>query len=531
MALKVLSPALAAELGSERFLHEMELCAGLHHPHIVPLYDSGVADGFLYYVMPLVEGESLRTRMARETQLAVEEGLRLAREIADALAFAHAKGIVHRDVKPENIMLQAGHALLADFGVARAASERDDRLTGSGLSVGTPAYMSPEQAAADPNVDERSDINSLGCVIYELLVGEPPFTGPTPQAVLVQRFTQPPPRASAKRPGLPRTVDDLLLRAMARAPADRFASAHQLGEALATVLHARQTGGPSAAITERSIAVLPFESMSDDPEDVFLADGISEEIINVLAHLDGLRVAARTSAFAFKGRKEDLRAVGEQLNVATVLEGSVRRSGNRLRITAQLINVADGYHLWSERYDRQLTDVFAIQDEIAGAIARRLKPSLGRNTWDPPKPPTATTEAYDLYLKGRALAYQRGQTLLGAVDCLERAVALDDTFALAHAALAEALSFAGYYGLAQLSQLIPRAEALARRAVILGPDLAEAHHALGVWGMMYGHDRGAAANALARALALKPHSTPVRCAHAHGRSPRRRGTQRSVRPH
>jgi len=371
VAIKVLTPEIANSIGTERFTKEIEIAAGLRHPRILPLYDSGEAKGLLYYVMPRVEGESLRERLDRRPALSVDESARLVTEVAEALAYAHSRDVIHRDVKPENIMLEEGHALVTDFGIARAVmSAGDARLTSTGMRVGTPLYMSPEQAASDSNVDARADLYSLACVLFEMIAGRAPFTGASADAVLIQRFTQPPPRLATLRGDVPTAVDNAVYRAMARDPAERFESVTQFAAAL------KPAGGAADAAGASSIAVLPFTNMSGNPAEDYFADGISEEIINALARIEGLRVAARTSTFAFKGRQEDLRQVGEKLNVATVLEGSVRKAGNRLRITAQLIKVADGYHLWSERYDRELTDIFEIQDEIAGAITAKLSGAL-----------------------------------------------------------------------------------------------------------------------------------------------------------
>ena len=501
VAIKVLRSELAATLGSERFLSEIRTTAKLNHPHILALHDSGVAEGFLFYVMPLVEGETLRTRMTREKALPVEDAVRLTREVADALAYAHDHGVIHRDIKPENILLQSGHAIVADFGIARAVhAAGSERITMTGMSVGTPAYMSPEQSAGERDVDGRSDLYALASVLYEMLAGEPPFTGATMDAILVQRFTRTAPRVATKRPNVPRAIDAALATAMARAPEDRFSTVADFAAALES-----KPGAQRAEPGDRSIAVLPFANMSGDPENEYFSDGISEEIINALSQLPRLRVAARTSAFSFKGKNADLRVIGDQLSVSTVLEGSVRRAGGRIRITAQLINVADGYHLWSERYDRELTDVFAIQDEIASAIADKLKLTLaagaeGRLV----RPPTANVEAYDLYLKGHALIKQRGPALLRAVEALEQALAIDPGLALAHAELAEALLLMSLYGMVRPAEIAERAREGTSRALELAPLLVLGQVVLGLHSIMgeFDLDRGSAA--LARAVELDP---------------------------
>jgi eukaryotic-like serine/threonine-protein kinase len=378
VAIKVLKPELAAALGRERFLREIETAAGLNHPHILPLHDSGEADGFLYYVIPYVEGESLRDRLDRERQLPLDDALQIAREVADALGYAHSHNILHRDIKPGNILLSAGHALVTDFGIARAITATGGgQLTELGALVGTPAYMSPEQVDGSQYIDGRADIYSLGCVLFEMLVGEPPFRGSSLTAVIANRLSSPMPSPRAFRQLVPEAIDAAVRKAMAELPADRFATAGQFAEALDTPRLSEPT---LVAVPDRSIAVLPFKNQSSDPESEYFSDGIAEEIINALAQLPGLQVAARTSSFAFKGKSADIAEVGAKLKVATVLDGSVRKAGNRVRITAQLVSVSDGYHLWSERYDSELDDVFAIQDHIARAIAQRFEVMLASPT-------------------------------------------------------------------------------------------------------------------------------------------------------
>jgi serine/threonine-protein kinase len=501
VAVKVLHEELVRTVGADRFLAEIRTTARLTHPHILPLHDSGEAGGFLFYVMPLVDGESLRDRLVRERRLPVDDAVRVARETADALAYAHAHGVVHRDIKPENILLQSGHALIADFGIARAvAPSGAERITGIGMALGTPAYMSPEQAAGELDVDGRSDLYSLASVLYEMLAGEPPFTGPTVESVIAQRFTRPAPRVTLKRVGVPRAVEAAISTALARAPGDRFATIDRFAAALASKTTRYSDDGG-----DRSIAVLPFVNMSGDPANDFFSDGVSEEIINALTQLRDLRVAARTSAFSFKGKNVDLRSIGDQLGVGTVLEGSVRQAGNRLRITAQLTNVADGYHLWSERYDREMTDVFAIQDEIANAIAAKLKVAL------PPhvdgqlvRPATSNVDAYSLYLRGRALELERGPALVTAVECFERAVALDPGYAPAHAALAKSLMLLSMWGMRQPQATHDRAAVASERALELQPGLGAAHVAGALLAFCVHHDRARASRAWERAVELDP---------------------------
>ncbi|HMA40948.1 MAG TPA: protein kinase, partial [Gemmatimonadales bacterium] len=486
VAIKVLHPYLAMNLGSERFLREIQIAAQLQHPHIVPLYDSGQAGDLLYYVMPFVEGESLRQRLEREPRLSLDEALHLARAIAAALDYAHRHGVVHRDIKPENVMLHEGEAMVTDFGIAKAVSAAAaDNLTQTGTAVGTPAYMSPEQAGGAVELDGRSDVYSLGCVVYEMLTGRTPFTGPTAQAIIAQLFTEPPPPLRSVRPaeGMPEWAEQAVMKALAKDPAARFATAAQFSQALkasgvstppaATVTAA---GGPAT----KSIAVLPFVNMSADPENEYFTDGIAEEIINALTKVQALRVAARTSAFAFKGKNLDIRKVGEQLSVATVLEGSVRKAGTRLRVTAQLVNVADGYHLWSERYDRELQDVFAIQDEIAGNIVTALRVVLSdQEKRAIEKAPTDNVQAYDCYLRGRQFFHQFRRTSIAfARRMFERAIEIDPGYALAYAGVADCCSFLYMYWDGSKANL-EGAEAASRKALELDPELAESHGSRG----------------------------------------------------
>src|SRR5881396_1939967 len=483
VAVQDLHPHLAANLGAERFLREIQIAARLQHPHIVPLYDSGQAGGLLYYVMPYVEGESLRRRLEREKQLPLDDALKMARAVAAALDYAHRHNVVHRDIKPENVMLNEGEAMVTDFGIAKAVSAAAaDTLTQTGTALGTPAYMSPEQAAGEAELDGRSDVYSLGCVLYEMLAGQPPFTGPTAQAVIAQRFSDSAPRLRARRDSVPEAVEQAVLKALARVPADRFGTAAQFAQALVstTTPVVTPTGGAAAA-TPKSIAVLPFVNMSADPENEYFTDGIAEEIINALTKIQALRVASRTSSFAFKGKNEDIGDIGRKLKVATVLEGSVRKARTKLRVTAQLVNVADGYHLWSERYDRELEDVFAIQDEIAQNIVRALRVVLSDEEKRAiEKVPTADVQAYDYYLRGRQFFHQFRHTgIQYARRMFERAIEIDPRYALAHAGVADCCSFLYMYWDASKANL-EQADAASRKAFELDPELAEAHAARGL---------------------------------------------------
>ncbi len=510
VALKVLSPELASSLGTDRFLREIDIAAGLTHPHIVPLYDSGEADGLLYYVMPYV-GESLRGRLIRERQLPLEDALRITRQVADALDYAHNRDVVHRDIKPENILFQAGHAVVSDFGIARAIKVAGEgRMTGTGIAIGTPGYMSPEQAAGTDELDGRSDLYSLGCVLYEMLAGDLPFTGWSAQAILARQLVDPVPRLRTVRDTVPDWLEQALLRVLAKAPADRFATAaafvagltQPLTVTVAEPAHllVRPTPAP-----EHSIAVLPFVNLSADPENGYFCDGMTEEILNALSAVPSLRVASRTSSFVFKDATQDVQTIGEKLRVRTVLEGSVRRADVKLRVTAQLINVADGFHLWSHTYEREMQDVFAVQDEIARAIVDALKVKLeGEPGVALVEPHTDNVAAYALYLKARYFWKKKSASALKkCIEYFEQAVALDPRYAQAHAALADSYIMLGYHNFLPPKQVFPRARAAADAAVGIDDGLAEAHTARACVSLLHDWDWPAAERQFQRAIQLK----------------------------
>lgn len=479
VAVKVLNSEVAAALGTERFLQEIKTAASLTHPHIVPVHDSGETGGVLFYVMPHIVGETLRERISRDGRIPAAETVRLTRQLAAALDFAHRHGVVHRDIKPENVMLCEGEPLILDFGIAKAISAAGGAtLTRTGIAIGTPAYLSPEQASGGDQVDGKSDQYSLACVVYEMLAGGPPFVANTPQGVIAKRFSErPAPLPSAAN--VPAAASDVLLRALALDPADRYATVSEFAAALSDSIPS--TGNSAADSGRRSVAVLPFTNMSADAENEFFSDGITEEIINALTKVRALDVASRTSAFAFKGNKEDIGAIGRKLKVHTVLEGSVRKAGNRLRISTQLVDVATSFQLWSERYDREMEDVFAIQDEIATSIVNALKVVLTpKEEAAIKKIPTQSVRAYEYYLRGRQLFHQRRpETLDAAEDLYRRAIALDPDYALAYAGLADCSCFR-FFEHAGGDEALAQAESASRRALKLDPELAEAHASRGL---------------------------------------------------
>ena len=403
VAIKVFNADLAEVLGKDRFLREIELTAGLAHPHILPLYDSGVADGIAYYVMPFVEGKTLREYLAEKGRLPLDDALRIVKGVADALAFAHRKGIIHRDIKPENVLLQGGHPLVADFGIARALSLAGDvALTQTGMVVGTPSYMSPEQTVGDSNVDARSDIYSLACLLFEALTGAPPFRGGTVADVARRRLTEAAPRLRSSAVNIPAAIDDAVARALARDPKDRFSTAEEFATAL-NVQAARTgeaAGSTAARPPTKGLVVLPFANLSPDPENEFFADGLTEEVIADLSGISALRVISRTSAMHFKGTNKALRTIAGELNVRYVLEGSVRRAGSSLRVTAQLVEADTDSHVWAEKYSGSVDDVFAIQEEISRKIVTALQVKLSdTESRKVAERPIDSPAAYDCYLQ------------------------------------------------------------------------------------------------------------------------------------
>ena len=479
VALKVLRPGLAQALGPERFLREIEIAAQLTHPHILPLHDSGETgaegsegSGLLYYVMPYVEGESLRDRLNREKQLPVEDALQITREVADALAYAHGRGLVHRDIKPENILFESGHAVVSDFGIARAIEAAGgENLTATGLALNTPLYMSPEQAADGP-VDGRSDIYALGCVLYEMLAGEPPFKGLSAQAILARKSAQAVPNVQSVREAVPEAVEQAITKALARIPADRFATATQFAAALSAVLRPSPpfrrmrltrtqwivAGGVAVILVvvatalvrhrvtpaPQSVAVLYFDYLSPDTANTYLADGLTEEITSRLGDVGRLQVKSRNAVRRFRGAAlSDVAAIGRALGVRYLVEGSARREGDRVNASIRLIDARTGFRVWGHQYDRATRDLLSLQEDIAREvaiqIAGRLLPAEQAAL---AARPTGQPEAYDHFLRGNYhLAQRTPRAIARAIEEYETAVRLDPAFipALARAAYGYAL--------------------------------------------------------------------------------------------
>lgn len=540
VVIKVLPSDLAASVSIERFRREIQLAAQLQHPHIVPLLVTGEAAGLPYFTMPFVTGESLRLRLAHG-ELPVHDAVRILREIASALEFAHSHGVVHRDVKPDNILLSGGSAMVTDFGVAKAlsvstTSEHNASVTSLGVALGTPAYMAPEQAAADTRVDHRADIYGFGCLAYEMLCGSTPFGGRSASGTLAAQVSETPESLERRRPSVPPLLVGLVMRCLEKNPADRPQHASEIVLALdamstpssgtrpATAGASRRTpmvlgiaallvaGGSAAFVASRSsrsatdaashsIAVLPF--VSADTANEFFADGMTDDLASALGKVEGLRVAARSSAFSFKGRNIDVKEIGQKLNVGSVLEGTVRRAQSHLKVTAELINVSDGLTLWSDRWDRDAKDVFAVQDEISRAIVAALKIRLtGGTAAKLAVHGTKNVEAHDLYLRGRFLTNRfTGADLRNSLDLYQQALAIDPNYAPAYTGIADA-----YVNLADdwlaPREAYPKAKVAVLRALALDDESAEAHSSLGTIHLWSDWDGVAAQRELRRAVAL-----------------------------
>jgi serine/threonine protein kinase/tetratricopeptide (TPR) repeat protein len=545
VAVKVLRSELSAALGPERFLREIETTANLRHPHILPLYDSGEADGFLFYVMPLVEGESLRDRLDREKQLPVDAALQIAREVADALSYAHTRGVIHRDIKPENILLEGGHAVVADFGIAKAVrAAGGESLTRTGTAIGTPAYMSPEQAAGEQDLDGRSDLYALACVLYEMLAGQPPFTGATAEILVRQHMAVDAPPITNYRPAVPAAVAAALQRALAKTPADRFNPVAQFSEALrlgagaspiattavpaapqvgwlkrhkvaaATVLVTLLLGaiglrvylrGHTATTAIDSIVVLPFENRSNDADVEYISDGLTESISNSLTQLPGLKVIPTSVAFHYKGKAMNPQQVGDELHIAAVLTGRVTQRGDSLLVSVELDDVRRGSQLWGSQYNRLLADLLAVQRDIATEVSQRLgtQPSeAGQQRLQSSS--TDNPEAYQLYLKGNYFTakntkdgYDKG------VAYFKQALAIDSNYALA----LDGLAFnymASEDWFVPPREAAPLAKAAARRALVIDSTLASAHQSLGMVAHWYDWEWAVAEREFTRAIDMRP---------------------------
>ncbi len=540
VVIKVLPPGPGAIVSAERFRREIQLAAQLQHPHIVPLLSGDSSGRLLYYTMPFVEGESLRTRLARDGALPVRDATRIWRDTLDALAYAHARGVVHRDIKPGNILLGGGYALVSDFGIARAieAAADDADVTGPGLSIGTPAYMAPEQVRGEAGADHRADIYAAGLVMYEMLEGRLPFDGASPRELLLARL------ADAPRPigrvDCPPELAATALQCLARDPADRPASAEALLARLETsapigsgrlrraasrrflpyALAAAALGalgfgasrlgdGPaelsSRAATAPSIAILPLANLSAEAGDAALADGMTEELIAILSRGGRLRVIASTSVRALQERQLEVRQIAESLRVSHVLEGALQKVGQKLRMQVRLVDARDGSTQWSATYAREIGDIFAVQDDIANAVAGELDVQLAAGGGSGRRGGyTPSIAAYEWYLRGRQTSLLRSDAgRRQGVEYLMRALAADSSFAAAYAGLTWLYLNQTGSSPGDHREWQARARAAALKAIALDTTLAEAHAALG-WTHTVLRDWAPAETALSRAIALDP---------------------------
>ncbi|HET7188816.1 MAG TPA: protein kinase, partial [Gemmatimonadaceae bacterium] len=569
VAVKVLPEHLAASVSVERFKREILLSAGLQHPHIVGVLSAGDAGGLPFFVMPFVEGESLADCIARSGPVSVRRAVSILKDVARALTYAHARGVVHRDIKPHNILLAGGAATVTDFGVAKAITSarrsgaHGGTLTSAGTSLGTPLYMAPEQAAADPDVDHRADIYALGITAYEMLTGAAPFAGLAPRALLTARMSEDPPRLDMVRADVPSALSDLVMRCLARDPADRPQSAEELLGALddpamvsgvyhappaprgmrrmlhgwrlaAAALLVAAVGIASAAVALRhpsesialapaavaapspaSVVVLPLVSIGADSGNAYLADGITNELAAALARVPGVRVVSPSRAAAMLKSGKSPNEVGKALNVAQQLEGTVQRDGKRLRVTARLVGVSDGIMHWSDMYERDATDMLTVQEEIAREITGAVGSTIGTEVADanaaaaPTPSSDAEGKAYDLYLRGRfQLGRRSGASVKKAITYFEQAIEKDPSLAMAHSGLADALGLLPLYTDAAAEPSLASALRSADRAIALDSTLAEAYASRGVL-----HGRtwrwSEAERDFRRAIALNPSYAPA----------------------
>jgi serine/threonine-protein kinase len=562
IALKLLRAELSGADAADRFLREIRILAKLQHPNILSLYDSGIIEvrgdpRLPYFTMPYVEGESLRERLKGDHRPTTTEAVRIVREIADALAAAHAAGVVHRDLKPENVLLSQGHAMVSDFGIAKAMSSsgHTSNVTGTGFVLGTPAYMAPEQALGDPATDHRADLYSLGLIAYELFSGAQPFGGLTPQQMLVAHATVLPEPIGKRAPTLDTAIGKLVMRLLAKRPADRPATAMEVVAELDTITaggrarrptvrrvsqvvaalaalvvlgayagsfitrsraqRASHDGSVADSTAGPSVAVLPFDNLSGDKQQEYFSDGISDQITYVLSKVAGLRVSPRAPAFKFRGRGAELHEIGDKLRVTHVIEGSTLQAGNRLRVNVQLINIASGNADWSEVYERTMSDVFQVQDDIAraivGALGARLTaggPTVVAGAG------TRSLEAFNLYLKGRYHYERRTEPdLLEAETLFKQAIAKDSLYARAYAGLSDTYALLGASGVTTRADAAQPARDAAATAVRLDSTSAEAYTSLGFVRLYYNWDWPGAKQALERAIALNPRYAPARYWH------------------
>jgi serine/threonine protein kinase len=506
VALKLLKPEIAAhEEIIERFSKELKFARKIVHKNVGRMYDINEENGIHYILMEYVPGEDLKSFIIRSRQLAIATAISIAMQILEGLKEAHRLGVVHRDLKPQNIMIdKEGNARIMDFGIAR--SLEDQGASEAGMIIGTPEYMSPEQAEGK-EADQRSDIYSLGLILYEMVTGKVPFQGETALDIIKKHKTQEPPNPTELNPQVPLDLARMILKCLEKDREKRYQTAEEVLAELNDLVTSK-TKKASEKKWKNSIAVLPFSDLSPQRDQEYFCDGLAEELINSLSRINELRVAARTSAFSFKGKDLDIREIGKKLNVQAILEGSVRKAGQRLRITVQLVNMADGYHLWSEKYDRDMEDIFAVQDEISLEIVDKLKVRLlkGEKT-KILKRHTENKDAYNLYLKGRYFWNRRNEgDLKRAIECYRQAVEKDPKYALPYLGIADHFIMLGLWNYVSPEEARLRSKEALDKALEIDDQLGEAYTSLGYFHCLYDWDWPAAERNLKRGIALNPNN-------------------------
>ncbi len=510
VAVKVLRPELAASIGVDRFVREIEIAAKLTHPHILTLIDSGEVDGFLYYVMPFVEGESLRERLAHEQRLSVSDAVRIAEQVAAALSYAHERGVVHRDIKPENILCTGNQAVVADFGIARAVEVAGgERLTGTGIAIGTPAYMSPEQAVGDANVDGRADVYALGCVVYEMVSGRAPFEATTPQALLAKHAVDTAPSLRSVDPDIPLFLERAVSQALAKEPAQRFTTPNDFAATLTSEKVVARVG-------RRRLAVLPPVNVTGDPEQAFLILGLHEALISQLGYED-VAILARTSVMQYQGSDKPIRDICRELSVEAVVESSIFRAGDAVAIQARLIDGNTEEGLWAGSYEGDVGNILGLYRTIAGSVAAEIHGTM-MPTLTTPRREAASMDpaAYELYMRGRI--HQQNFTPRDfdrALHYYEAALKIAPDYAPIYSGIALTWGSRMVLGLVPPLEAGPIHHEAAERAVALDPNLAEAHQALAQCLTWYDWDWERAEEAFQRAIELNPNEPQARIFYSH----------------
>ncbi len=477
MAIKLIKSEIAADKKTiDRFRNELKFSRKISHKNVCRMYDLNKEEDSYYITMEYVDGKDLKSMIRMMGQLTVKKAISIAEQMCDGLTEAHRLGVVHRDLKPQNVMIdKEGNVRIMDFGIARSIEARG--ITDEGIIVGTPEYMAPEQVEGK-GIDHLSDIYSIGIILYEMVTGKVPFEGHTPLSIAMKHMTEKPQEPREINDQIPTDLSRVILKCMEKKKENRFMKVDEILFDLKNIGIGKPKVEKAKEMTwKNSIAVLPFTDLSPKKDQEYFCDGLAEEIINALNKIKDLRVVARTSAFSFKGKELDISKVGKQLNVDTVLDGSVRKAGNRLRITAQLINIIGDYHLWSEKYDRDMEDIFAIQDDISQAIVTKLKIKLiGDERALLTKRYTENLKAYHLYLKGRHFWNKRTkQSLKQSIGYFQQAIKIDPDYALAYAGLADAYNILGSYEMLPPLEAYPKAKEAAMKALEIDDKLAEAY--------------------------------------------------------